>query len=127
MWIAQTPGSMSHHQTYKLRSRDQQAGVRGLRIGLGGRLGVEREKPILVAGGDHDMLVKRTLPSKFEIKTEHNVLFETLRLCADAIRLFQAIDPRLPQVAPLDARMFQVSSINGLLEGLWMIFCFSSK
>ena len=78
-------------------------------------------------GGDHDMLVKRTLPSKFEIKTEHNVLFETLRLCADAIRLFQAIDPRLPQVAPLDARMFQVSSINGLLEGLWMIFCFSSK
>ena len=63
------------------------------------------------------MLVKRTLPSKFEIKTEHDVLFETLRLCADAIRLFQAIDPRLPQVAPLDARMFQVSSINGLQEG----------
>ena len=63
------------------------------------------------------MLVKRTLPSKFEIKTEHDVLFETLRLCADAIRLFQAIDPRLPQVAPLDARMFQVISINWLLEG----------
>ena len=72
------------------------------------------------------MLVKRTLPSKFEIKTEHNVLFETLRLCADAIRLFQAIDPRLPQVAPLDARMFQVSSINWRdNEGLlWMIFLF---
>ena len=36
---------------------------------------------------------------------------------ADNVPPLQAIDPRLPQVAPLDARMFQVCKGGGLFWG----------
>ena len=36
---------------------------------------------------------------------------------ADNVPPLQAIDPRLPQVAPLDARMFQVRDGGGLFWG----------